>query len=82
VKLPTYAEIVNLKLGDGNLRSGQVLKVAGPCAVVQVFEGTLGIDNHKHDASLREMMKMVVFEALLCRFFDGSGKVIACLIPR
>ena len=37
VKLPKYAEIVNLTLGDGTTRSGQVLEVAGSRAVVQVF---------------------------------------------
>jgi len=40
VKLPKYAEIVNLTLGDGTTRSGQVLEVSGSRAVVQVFEGT------------------------------------------
>lgn len=40
-----YAEIVNLKLGDGTSRRGQVLEVDGTKAVVQVFEGTHGIDN-------------------------------------
>ena len=43
---PTYAEIVNLKLGDGSSRRGQVLEIDGHKAVVQVFEGTSGIDNH------------------------------------
>lgn len=42
---PRYAEIVNLKLGDGSIRRGQVLEVDGLRAVVQVFEGTSGIDN-------------------------------------
>lgn len=42
---PKYAEIVNLKLGDGTSRRGQVLEVDGSKAVVQVFEGTTGIDN-------------------------------------
>ena len=45
VKKPKYAEIVNLRLGDGSLRRGQVLEVDGDRAVVQVFEGTSGIDN-------------------------------------
>ena len=45
VQKPKYAEIVNLKLGDGSIRRGQVLEVDGLRAVVQVFEGTSGIDN-------------------------------------
>ncbi len=45
IQKPRYAEIVNLKLGDGTSRRGQVLEVDGQRAVVQVFEGTSGIDN-------------------------------------
>merc|ERR1712136_219993 len=44
VKFPKYAEIVNLRLADGTIRSGQVLEVSGSKAVVQVFEGTSGVD--------------------------------------
>ncbi|GFP89068.1 v-type proton ATPase subunit b 2 [Phtheirospermum japonicum] len=42
---PKYQEIVNIRLGDGTTRRGQVLEVDGEKAVVQVFEGTSGIDN-------------------------------------
>ena len=31
-----YAEIVNVRLGDGSVRKGQVLEIAGKRAVVQV----------------------------------------------
>uniref|UniRef100_A0AC34GPR9 ATPase F1/V1/A1 complex alpha/beta subunit N-terminal domain-containing protein n=1 Tax=Panagrolaimus sp. ES5 TaxID=591445 RepID=A0AC34GPR9_9BILA len=44
VKYPQYAEIVQLTLQDGTKRSGQVLEVTKNKAVVQVFEGTSGID--------------------------------------
>ncbi|KAG2469003.1 VATB2 ATPase, partial [Polypterus senegalus] len=47
VKFPRYAEIVHLTLPDGTRRSGQVLEVSGAKAVVQVFEGTSGIDAKK-----------------------------------
>ncbi|MGH0146657.1 UNVERIFIED_CONTAM: hypothetical protein FKN15_038599 [Acipenser sinensis] len=47
VKFPKYAEIVHLTLPDGIKRSGQVLEVSGSKAVVQVFEGTSGIDAKK-----------------------------------
>ena len=33
-----YAEIVNVKLGDGSTRKGQVLEICGKRAVVQVFK--------------------------------------------
>lgn len=44
---PMYAEIVEVRLGDGTIRRGQVLEVDGTRAVVQVFEGTSGVDNRK-----------------------------------
>lgn len=36
VKFPKFAEIVNVCLGDGTVRKGQVLEIAGKRAVVQV----------------------------------------------
>ncbi|KAI8411655.1 hypothetical protein FOFC_08249 [Fusarium oxysporum] len=47
VKFPRYNEIVTLTLPDGMERSGQVLEARGDRAVVQVFEGTSGIDVKK-----------------------------------
>lgn len=44
VKFPKFAEIVKLQLPDGTKRTGQVLEVSGSKAIVQVFEGTSGID--------------------------------------
>lgn len=36
VKFPKYAEIVNVRLGNGTVRKGQVLEIKGKQAVVQV----------------------------------------------
>ncbi|KAJ7759035.1 vacuolar ATP synthase [Mycena olivaceomarginata] len=41
---PSYNEIVQLTLPDGTKRGGQVLEVQGKKAIVQVFEGTSGVD--------------------------------------
>eukprot|EP00639_Heterosigma_akashiwo_P002206 CAMPEP_0194582158 /NCGR_PEP_ID=MMETSP0292-20121207/15393_1 /TAXON_ID=39354 /ORGANISM="Heterosigma akashiwo, Strain CCMP2393" /LENGTH=510 /DNA_ID=CAMNT_0039436167 /DNA_START=30 /DNA_END=1562 /DNA_ORIENTATION=- len=77
VKLPRYAEIVNLKLGNGELRQGQVLEVSGSRAVVQVFEGTSGIDNRATRISFTgDVLKMPISEEMLGRAFNGSGKCI------
>lgn len=77
VKGPRYAEIVNLTLGDGSKRRGQVLEVNGRRAVVQVFEGTAGIDNkHTHVEFTGEVLKIPVSEDMLGRIFNGSGKPI------
>ena len=47
VKKPMYGEIVSLALPDGSERNGQVLEARGNKAVVQVFEGTPGVDVKK-----------------------------------
>jgi V-type H+-transporting ATPase subunit B len=77
VKLPKYAEIVSLTLADGSKRNGQVLEIAGSRAVVQVFEGTSGIDNtHTHCEFSGDVLKMPITEEMLGRTFNGSGKAI------
>jgi V-type H+-transporting ATPase subunit B len=77
VKKPRFAEIVNLKLGDGTFRRGQVLEVDGSKAVVQVFEGTTGIDNKGTSLEFTgEVLKTPVSRDQLGRVFNGSGKPI------
>lgn len=68
VKTPRYAEIVNVTLGDGEARVGQVLEVAGNKAVVQIFEGTSGIDNTKTKCKfIGDVLKMPISEEMLGR---------------
>ena len=77
VKGPIYNEIVRLTLADGELRFGQVLEVQGTRAVVQVFEGTSGIDNMKtHSEFTGDVLKMPISEEMLGRTFNGSGRPI------
>jgi len=77
IKFPKFAEIVNLTLGDGSKRRGQVLEVSGKKAVVQVFEGTSGINaRDTHCEFTGSTLKIPVSEAMLGRIFHGSGKPI------
>jgi len=77
VKFPKYSEIVNLRLADGTLRSGQVLEVSGDKAVVQVFEGTAGIDARNTTCEFSgDILRTPVSEDMLGRVFNGSGKAI------
>ena len=39
-----YGEIVQLRLTDGSMKNGQVLDTSDDMVVVQVFEGTAGVD--------------------------------------
>jgi len=77
VKFPQFAEIVNLTLADGTVRQGQVLEVNKKKAVVQVFEGTSGIDNRDcHVEFTGDTMKMPISQDLMGRAFNGCGKPI------
>lgn len=77
VKGPRFQEIVNLRLADGEIRRGQVLEIDGEKAVVQVFEGTAGIDNkHTTVEFTGEVLKTPVSLDMLGRIFNGSGKPI------
>lgn len=77
VKFPKFAEIVQLRLNDGTLRSGQVLEVSGSKAVVQVFEGTSGIDAKNTVCEFTgDILRTPVSEDMLGRVFNGSGKPI------
>jgi len=77
VKFPKYAEIVQITLGDGRKRSGQVLEINGTKAVVQVFEGTSGIDNQRTVCAFSgDVLRMAVSLDMMGRSFNGSGKPI------
>jgi hypothetical protein len=52
-----------------------VLEIAGKKAVVQVFEGTDGIDNtFTHLEFTGDVLRMPISEEMLGRTFNGSGK--------
>ncbi|KAJ1814349.1 Vacuolar ATP synthase subunit B [Coemansia sp. RSA 2599] len=77
VKSPKFSEIVTLTLPDGSKRAGQVLEVQGKRAVVQVFEGTSGVDAKSTSVEFTgDTLKMPVSEDMLGRIFNGSGKPI------
>ncbi|KAK5175026.1 Vacuolar ATP synthase subunit B [Saxophila tyrrhenica] len=77
VKFPRFNEIVSLTLPDGTERSGQVLEARGNRAVVQVFEGTSGIDVKRTKVEFTgHNLKLGVSEDMLGRIFDGSGRAI------
>merc|ERR1712070_53087 len=74
VKKPRFGEIVALTLGDGRKRRGQVLEVDGSKAVVQVFEGTEGIDNRDSTVTFSgDTLRVPVAEEMLGRIFNGAG---------
>merc|ERR1711937_897640 len=74
IKEPQFGEIVTITLGNGERRRGQVLEVDGDKAVVQVFEGTTGIDNDSsHIEFTGTILRVPVSEDMLGRIFNGAG---------
>jgi V/A-type H+-transporting ATPase subunit B len=71
-----YNELVRIQLQNGELKNGQVLDTSDDIVVVQVFEGTSGIDRDAHVTFLGDTIKLSVSEDMLGRVFNGAGKPI------
>ena len=75
VKGVKYGEIVRITLPNGVERSGQVLDISKDLAVVQVYEGTSGIDAMETRVRFTgEPPKVDVSVDMLGRIFNGVGK--------
>lgn len=66
-------ELATVKLPDGTIKRGQVLDTSDDLVVVQIFEGTAGIDKNSSVRFLGETMKMPVSRDMLGRILSGSG---------
>ncbi|KAI9633721.1 vacuolar ATP synthase [Dioszegia hungarica] len=77
VSMAQYNEIVSIQLPNGEVRTGQVLEVSGDKAVVQVFEGTTGVDTKDTKITFSgSPMTLGVSPEIAGRVFNGSGKPI------
>jgi len=75
VKGASYGEIVRIFLKDGEERTGQVLDISEDMAVIQVFEGTRGIDTQATKVRFTgEPARINVSIDMLGRVFSGVGK--------
>lgn len=77
VQAVAYDELVDVELPSGERRRGKVLEVDGQRAVVQMFEGTSGLN--VPDTKVRfqgDVLRLPVSGDLLGRMFSGSGKPI------
>ena len=71
-----YGELVHISLPDGSTKRGQVLDTSKEIVVVQVFEGTAGIDKSSGVKFLGETVKINVSRDMLGRILSGSGDPI------
>lgn len=70
-----YEELVEIKLHDGSRRNGRVLEVDRDKALVQVFEGTTGIDTEGTRVRfLGRGIQMYLSTDILGKVFTGLGK--------
>ncbi|MDP9750206.1 V-type ATP synthase subunit B [Thermoanaerobacter pentosaceus] len=70
-----YNELVEIETGTGEIRRGQVLEVDGDKALVQLFEGSTGLNIN--DCKVRFVGKSIelgVSIDMLGRVFDGLGR--------
>ncbi|MCF7861643.1 V-type ATP synthase subunit B [Candidatus Woesearchaeota archaeon] len=69
-----YGELVRIKTASNEDRTGQVLEVQENRAIVQLFEGTSGIDTQITKVKfIGETMKIGVSGSMLGRVFSGGG---------
>lgn len=77
LKSAIVGEMCSVTLRGGELRSGQILELSGDMAVIQVLEGTDGID--VVSASIEpsgELASAALSEEILGRTFNGMGTPI------
>ena len=80
-----YDELVEIELGNGEIRRGRVLEIAKDRALVQIFEGTTGIDVQSTKVRFTgKVLTLPVSKDMLGRIFNGRGEPIdggASIIP-
>ena len=70
-----YEELVEIEMQNGEIRRGRVLEVNGDKAMVQLFEGSSGINlKYSKVRFLAKPLTLSVSEDMIGRVFDGMGK--------
>ncbi len=72
-----YDEVVDIELGNGEIRTGKILEVNEDKAMIQVFEGTAGLDIKSTKLRLKGRgLEINLAPDMLGRIFSGLGKPI------
>ena len=72
-----YNEIVDVKLSNGEIKSGQAIDISEEATIVQVFGGVSEIDLKGSTIRCKgETLKLPVSTDMLGRIFNGMGKPI------
>lgn len=70
----SYGELVNISLPDGSSKRGQVLDTSHDAVVIQVFEGTGGLNKESGVRFTGETIKLPVSKDMLGRILSGRGE--------
>ncbi len=71
----TYEELAEIELPGGETRHGRVLEIDGTMALVQIFEGSSGVDVAGSTVRfLGRGVELGVSTSMLGRVFDGQGR--------
>lgn len=71
-----YEELIEVRMQNGETRQGQVLEIQEDKALVQIFEGTGGINLRESAVRfLGHPLELGVSEQMIGRVFDGLGRV-------
>jgi V/A-type H+-transporting ATPase subunit B len=71
----TYDEVAEISLEDGSHRYGRVILIDGDKVVLQVFEGTEGIDMETVNTHFTgKPVTIALSKEILGRMFDGAGR--------
>lgn len=69
-----FGHIVDIEIADGSIRHGQILQVENDKVMVQIFEGTEGINVNKSTVRfLGKPMELGLSPEILGRVFSGIG---------
>lgn len=72
-----YEELVEIELPGGEIRNGRVLEVNRDKALIQLFEGVIGVNIFRTRVRFKgKGMELDVSEDILGRVFDGQGRPI------
>jgi V/A-type H+-transporting ATPase subunit B len=71
-----FGDVVRIKVRDGDERLGQVIEIRKEFSIIQVFEGTMGIDKSSSIIFSGEPMKFPVTSDMVGRILDGKGAPI------
>ena len=77
-----YDELVEIELKNGEVRFGKVLEINNDKALIQVFEGTEGLDTSSLNFRFKGRgLELAVAPDMLGRVFTGLGKPLDDLPP-